>query len=97
MVLLLYNKLFITEDIVREYILKATFGLFIVAPLFFLYFSDVEQLLNVTKNFSKLIAIFHAFLLLLVIFTPEMTNYLLMLLLFLLVPGSIYISFFQIK
>lgn len=97
MVILLINKLFIIEVFQREYLLKATFALFIVAPLFFLYFSDVEQLLNVTKNFSKLIGIFHSFLLLLVIFAPEMTNYLLMLLLFLLVPGSIYISFFQIK
>ena len=97
MVLLIINKLFVSDVFQREYILKATFALFIVAPLFFLYFSEVEQLLNVTKNFSKLIAIFNSFLLLLVIFAPEMTNYLLILLLFLLVPGSIYISFFQLK
>jgi len=97
MLLLVFRQLFVSEPFQREYLIKATFGFFIVAPLFYLYFSDVEQFLNVNKNFTKLIGIFHSFLLLLVIFAPEMTDFLLLLLLFLLVPGSIYISFFQIK
>ena len=97
MMLLVINKLFVIDPFQREYLIKATFGFFIVAPLFYLYFSEVEQFLNVNKNFTKLIGIFHSFLLLIVIFSPEMTDFLLMLLLFLLVPGSVYISYFQIK
>ena len=97
MIILVINQVFITEAFMTVYLLKVTFSFFIIAPIFFLYFINAEQFLNVTKNFSKIIAIFHSFLMLLVIFTPEMTNFLLMLLLFLLVPSSIYISFFQVK
>jgi hypothetical protein len=97
MLLLVYRQLFVSDPIQREYLIKATLGFFIVAPLFYLYFSDVEQFLNVNKNFTKVIGIFHSFLLLILIFAPEMTDFLLLLLLFLLVPGSIYISYFQIK
>ena len=53
MLLLVVKQLFISDPFQREYFLKATFGLFIAAPLFYLYFSEVEQFLNVNKNFTK--------------------------------------------